>query len=779
LLGEAGVGKSRLVREFLKGVEAGVVVGRCVSYGEGVTYRPIVEIVSGLGGADEQSLTGCPGAAQVLRSLLGATDAETSTDEIAWAWRKLLEAAAAKRPLVVVLDDIHWGTPAFLDLVEHTVDHSRDAPILLVCMARPELLEHRPTWAGGKLNATTVLLEPLDDTESSWLMAHLLGARHLEPELADQIRTTAGGNPLYLEEMLTLIEESGRGGLVIPPTVRALLAARLDHLATSERSVLERGAIEGNLFHAAAVVALDPEGTPVEREVEELVRKELLRGDVPQLPVGDAYRFRHQLLRDAAYDALPKAIRATLHERFSTWLEGQKADLIEKDDIVGYHLEQAHSYRRETGHDEGETRALGERAATSLLAAALGAGARGDIRAVVNLLQRALALGLVDPRERARVQVELGYGLYEAGRLDGSDAILAEALESATELGEDGIAARARVQRAWLRTSGDPDCDFAEMQRIAEDALEIFTTLDDKRGLVHASRLRFQTLSRQGRSIASEERERTFQYAEASGDRELYRRELTSYTGQMASGPLTAAEMIVRLESLLESAHDDRVLEAVIKRALATAYAWTKRFDEAVELVRESSSVLDELDRLHLWVYRGGTAGVFELAGDLDGAERVLKENIAYFRSLRPDRIDVRGLGTSLASFYCNHGRWEDADKALAYGREVHVRNRAMLSPRLAVEARVAAHRGELDEALALVERALGVFEESDKEPGADIWCAVAEVCRFAGLTDRADAAEAEALAIYESKGNLAAVEQRRARSGVPGKRDAQEPIGP
>ena len=222
ILGTAGVGKSRLAQEFLARVDATVVSGRCLSYGEGISYWPVTEAVKQLVPAG--ATTG------PLASILGDDTASGSPEEIAWAFRKLLEARAAERPVVVVFDDLHWGEPTFLDLVEHVADLSRDAPILLLCMARPELFDVRPAWGGGKLNATTALLEPLAPDETAELVDLLAGG--VEPGLRNRILDAAGGNPLFVEEMVAMAAESG-DEVAVPPTIQALLAARLDQLAAS------------------------------------------------------------------------------------------------------------------------------------------------------------------------------------------------------------------------------------------------------------------------------------------------------------------------------------------------------------------------------------------------------------------------------------------------------------------------------------------------------------------------------------------------------------------
>ena len=251
----------------------------------------MIEVLKQLPPARELDLD--PAAVAAIEGLLGDEPAVSSTEEIPWALRKLLEGAAASAPVVVVFDDIHWAEPAFLDLIEHIADLSRAAPILLLCLARPELLERRPGWGGGKLNATTVLLEPLSASQTDELLERLLGEGTLDEELRERIRDAAEGNPLFVEEMVAFVEASGDGEVTVPGTIQALLAARLDQLEPAERGVLERGSVEGRVFHRGAVQALAPEETQVENRLTGLVRKELVRPDKAQLTGEDAYRFRH------------------------------------------------------------------------------------------------------------------------------------------------------------------------------------------------------------------------------------------------------------------------------------------------------------------------------------------------------------------------------------------------------------------------------------------------------------------------------------------------------
>src|SRR3954447_3428820 len=380
LLGPAGVGKSRLVEELLRASSgrATILRGRCLSYGDGITFWPVVEAI--------------PGAAEVVAQDLPAA-------EIFAALRKLVEARARERPVVLVFDDVHWGEPTFLDLVEHVADWSRDAPILLVCIARPELLDVRPGWGGGKLNATTVLLEPLDDLAALELVRALV---ELDADAARRVVAAAEGNPLFVEEMAALAREGG--DLTAPPTIQALLQARLDRLAGGERTVLEAAAVEGKQFHASAVAELVRDRSPLDAESQllALVRKDLVRPDATSAG-DDAFNFRHQLIRDVAYGGVAKADRAELHERFASWVERRKNGGGEFDEILGHHLEQAYRYRVELGRDDERSQALRGRAARVLAAAGRRANLRSDAPAAATLLRR--APGPPPPEEGERLEL--------------------------------------------------------------------------------------------------------------------------------------------------------------------------------------------------------------------------------------------------------------------------------------------------------------------------------------------------------------------------------------
>ena len=348
-------------------------------------------------------------------------------------------------PSVCVFDDLHWAEPTFLDLVDHVADWSRDAPILLLCIARPDLLDRRQTWAGGKLNATTVLLEPLTAEETDELIERLIGDSALADPLRVRIREAAEGNPLFVEQMLAMVAESPNGDVVVPPTIQALLAARLDQLDPAERGVLERGAVEGKIFHRGGVEALAPDEADVPTRLMALVRKELVRPDRTQLPGDDAFRFRHLLIRDAAYDGLPKAAQGGAARAVRSLARGARGgpDRARRDPRVppraGSPLPpRARAPRRRRAED------LARRAATRLAAAAERAALRDDVAAAVVLYERCLTL-LPNDEPTLEWQLRLIRLRTHSGDLAGALHQADDLIEQARRDGD-----RPRELRVWL-----------------------------------------------------------------------------------------------------------------------------------------------------------------------------------------------------------------------------------------------------------------------------------------------------------------------------------------
>jgi predicted ATPase len=420
MVGEPGVGKSRLADELISKVagQARVLGGRCLSYGEGITFWALAEMVREAAGfLDEETqeqararlgtlLAGDDDGVRVAECIaqaIGLARGAASADEIAWAIRRLFETLARRLPLLLLVDDIQWAEPTFLDVLVTLVQEVQEAPILLVCLARPELLEKRAAWEA------TIRLEPLEGADVDLLIEDLLGEATLSPDARKRIAAAAEGNPLFAQELLAMLIDEGLlrrengewlptqdlADVAIPPSLKALLAARLERLQPRQRAALERGSIEGQVFHRGAVVELSPVEAhdDVLVDLQALVEKEFVLAVEPSFVGEAAFRFRHILIRDAAYAAVPKKLRAELHERFATWLERKSSERIaELEEILGYHLEQAYLYRRELGPVDLHGRDLARAAARHLAAGGQRALARGDLPAARNLFSRTSAI---------------------------------------------------------------------------------------------------------------------------------------------------------------------------------------------------------------------------------------------------------------------------------------------------------------------------------------------------------------------------------------------------
>ena len=401
--------------------------------------------------------------------------------------------------MVFVIDDIQWAEPTFIELIEHVADLARDVPILLACMARPELLDDRPGWAGGKLNATSILLEPLNTEECGRLVTNLLADDSVDAVVGERIARAAEGHPLYAEEITGLLVDEGRlvlkegrwtptgdlADLPVPPTISAVLAARLDRLPQSERELIEVASVMGQVFYPAAVRELSSEGSGTNAGIAALVRKQFVRPERSDLSATEALGFRHLLIRDAAYSSIPKSTRADLHERFARWLDRTAGALGEGDEIVGYHLEQAHRYRDELGPTDDRTRTLAREAAERLAAAGRQAFARRDLSATVNLLARAAdLLSRRDPL-RPELLADLGLALSRTD-LPRADVVLAEAIDGAQAIQDHRVEAIAGVRKVFVRIMRDPDAVQQTSLEEAERYAELFDGWSDDLGVAEA-----------------------------------------------------------------------------------------------------------------------------------------------------------------------------------------------------------------------------------------------------------------------------------------------------
>jgi class 3 adenylate cyclase/tetratricopeptide (TPR) repeat protein len=752
ILGTAGVGKSRLADEFLRGLaDARIVRGRCLSYGEGISYWPVTEVVKQLVPTDEE--------AAALAPILGE-EAASSAEEIAWTFRKLLESRTAEQPLVVVFDDVHWGEPAFLDLVEHVADLSRGAPILLLCMARPELLDRRPTWGGGKLNAASALLEPLAPEEAGQLIEAL--GDGLDEAFRKRILEAADGNPLFVEEMVAMAAEEG-GEIAVPPTIQALLAARLDQLEPSERGVLERGAIEGLVFHRGAVVALAPEEPQVDRRLMTLVRKDLVRPEEPILAGDDAYRFRHLLIRDTAYDALPKAVRAELHERFAGWLEEHGKSLVELDEIVGYHLEQAYRYRLELGPLDDTAAGLGERAAEHLLASGARAHDRGDLAAAAGLLTRVVELFRTGHSELPRAELRLAEVVFDQGDFARAAALVDQAEAGASAANDQRLLARCALERNKQRTQQATSLTGALDE--ARETLALLERLGDEEGVVAALSL-IGTL--------------TF-WLGSNSDAQVYWRQALEKAGHASprvanhvrswlllscAFGLTPVDETIRLcdETIAETS--SKRLEAIALIVRGTSKAHLGRLEEGREEADEGRAILLELGHRMTWAGTSQVVAEMEiLVGSVERAEELLAEGQETLVA-----SDETGFQASVLSGFARValelGHDDDALRraneaaALASSDDIEPHLTAHL-----IRAHVLARRGDLEGARRELAEAEEPIEAMDQVMlHLQLVLARAEIARLADReVERREALE-QGISVAEAKGYLVTVSRLRER---------------
>jgi DNA-binding SARP family transcriptional activator/tetratricopeptide (TPR) repeat protein len=778
ILGTAGVGKSRLVREFLAdvGVEAVVVRGRCLPYGEGITYFPLMEAVQELAGLDAadppedvlsklaakfEKETDADVLARRVGELIGLTEVGVTSQESFAAVQALFETVARRTSLVVVFDDIHWGESTFLDLIEHLADWIRDAPVLLVCIARPELIDVRAGWGGGKLNATSILLEPLSNNESAQLVDNLVGSAGIDRSARNRIVEAADGNPLFLEEMLALATEDGRdiNELVMPPTIQALLAARLDRLDHNERSVIEHAAVEGKVFFERAVSELAPEALrpAVTAAFGSLVRKELIRPDRPGFG-GPTYRFRHLLIRDAAYDAIPKVSRVGMHERFGRWLEratGERS--TEYEEVVGYHLEQAYRYQAELGTVDESSGFVAREAAERLGSAGRRAFVRSDGPAGVNLISRAVSL--LSPEDPLRVELVPNVRVIQglSGDLSWADRVLTDAIEAAATTGDRSLAAHALVQRGLLRLFTEAAVTPDELLEVADRSIRVFDELRDELGLARAWRLRAQAhyLARRAAACAKAS-EQALEHSRRAGSRFEQQEIVEWLVIALLLGPTPASEAAERCRRLLHELSPEPRAEAEILAGLAGFKAMMGHTTDANEIMIGVRHKPDE----HIWLASLWAGFISMWRGDPLEAEHELRPAYDALKKIG-EKSHFSSMAHALANAVYAQGRYSEAEQLTheceraCRANDIH----SQINWR-SIRAKALARRGDPN-AEQLAQEAVAFAEATDFLPAhADALANLAEVLELRGEHATAHSAAREALALHQQKGNTLAADQ-------------------
>ena len=794
VVGDAGVGKSRLIREFAVSTkhEAKLIRGRCLPYGDGITFWPIAEAVRDaasiasddspaaaiarigqlLGPAD----TGHDDPAAIVdrvAALMGLSASQFPVAELTWGARRLLEAVSVGLPLLVVIDDIQYAEATFLEFLDQVLQTTAAAPILVLCTARHDLLERHPDWSAAHA-AGAITLQPLTGAQTGQLLDELLG--DLEPSIRERIARSADGNPLYAEQIVSMLRETGaitRDGdrwrstregadLAIPPTVQALVASRLDALPADERAVIEPASVIGMSFADEAIVHLVDETVRpnVENELGSLMTKQLVRRASGEEVL---YRFGHVVIRDTAYGGLLKRLRANLHERFVAWAERvnrERGRETEFEEILGYHLEQAYRYRGELGPLDEDGRAVGERAAAKLGSAGRRAFARGDIPAAVNLLRR--AANTLDAEDPVRVElvVDLGEALTTQGRYEEAGVILSEARGTATALGDERLAARVAVVDLFLdvftsasgRTTSQA---IGEAQALAE----VFERSGDHAGLARAWRLIMNNEFTLGNlSAAAVAADKVVEHGTAANDQRLVARSASAVAYALVHGPTPVPAAIARAEELIAGVRGDRKNEAIVSSALAVLRAMDLDFEAARDHYRRGRATLLEL---------GGGADASStsidasrvelLADDLAAAEALLREDDQALAAI-DERYFRSTVGAILANVLADRGDIGGAHDHSTVAEQMADEDDSwsQIAWRTA-RAKALAARGEADAAAELSADAVSRAKSTeDVVLLADALFAQSAVLRALGRMSESRPPLMEALRLYQAKGDRA-----------------------
>jgi class 3 adenylate cyclase/tetratricopeptide (TPR) repeat protein len=804
VLGEAGVGKSRLTDAFVDAAlgTAQVLTGRCLPYGRGITFWPLSEIVRAAAGIRDDDSTEAAmaklaglvgpdpdGVADRVASAVGLSQRQFPLDELFWGTRKLFQTLASRGPLVLVFEDIHWAESTFLDLIDHLLASTMGVPVFVLCLARHDLLEHRPEWA-DRTDGETLSLEPLSRADASRIVDNLLGRVGIETQVRERIVDAAEGNPLFVEQLLSMmidegivwktdagwVATEGVAEIVVPPTIQALLAARLDQLVAEERSVIDAASVIGLIFASSAVRELvaDPLRDQVSGLLDALSGKQLVRPNRSPVEEEDAFRFQHILIRDAVYGGLLKRNRASLHESFADWGErvNRDRDRTEYEEILGYHLEQAYSFLAELGPLDDHGRKLGVRAFDKLSATGRRAFGRGDMPAAANLLRRAAGLLPEDDARRLELLPDLGEAFMETGEFAWARVYLEQAIENA---GDDVVSAKARLVSALVHAYSRSDAaSTAGIVDEAGHAIAVFERRSDHAGLALAYRSlawAHGTACRFGE--AANAAQRAVEHATAAGDERQRTRAASQYAIAALHGPTPVSEAIAYCEEIIERANGDRRSEGLITSLLAPLIAMNGDFDRARDLSRRAKLILDDLGPTVLAASTSQESSVVEmLAQRPQAAEDQLRADFETLEGMG-ERYLLSTIAGQLARAVYAQGRLDEAMDLTRAAEELSdeddVASQAFWR---SVRARVLTHQGKLDEAVELAREAVDILTTTDiLARRAEALIDLAEILGTAGRGDEARNALDDAIALLDQKEHLVGLERARdalARVGEP-----------
>lgn len=774
ITGDAGIGKSRLARELIDGLgeQAAVLVGRCLSYGEGIALWPLREALTlAAGGNSAEAIRklidhahDAELVADVVAGALGLANTDPAGEQVPWAFRRLLEELAQRRPVVLVIDDAHSAGLPLLKLVNDLVDWLA-APVLFLFLGRPELFDFRPDWGledprpdWGKHPRVEVLkLAPLADDDSFELLTDRLGDRRLSDVERNHIVATADGNPLFVEQLLAMSAEDpwwdeGRG---IPATIQILLAARLDRLGPGERAFIQRAALIGREFWPAAVVELLPaearESAP--EHLRALVRRGLVQPLRRSLGGEEELRFHHILIRDVAYRSTPKALRGELHERFAHWLESHGEGY---EEIVGYHLAEAFRYRCQLERANEDLYALAARAGERLAAAGRRAVSRGDSRAGGNLLGRARELFDSGGQARPDVLLELGTALVETGEFDEAERVLTSALDVAQSVNDDAHRARALIELSDLHGVVDPTARADETQDVADEATAVFKSLGDEAGLarallhvadVHWTRCHFADME-----LVLEQALKHADGADARRERSLISANLARAA---VTGPRPVEDAIRRCQASLDRAGDDLMSAVVAEIMLAVLDAMRGEFDDARRRWQLSRARLEEVGRTVTLSLFEMYHALIELMANAPGRVQPDLERAYGVLDRSHERSRLATISALLARVHCLQGHYTEAERYCAVSAEAStaddIVSQAIWRGTL---ARVLARTGDAGPAIDLATTAVALAQETDfLMLHGDSLCDRADALASTGQHEAAIADLEAAVTIYDRKG--------------------------
>jgi class 3 adenylate cyclase/tetratricopeptide (TPR) repeat protein len=796
VIGDAGVGKSRLVHEVVEHITAGarVLRGRCLPYGDGITFWPLREMVTGaadIRGDDPPGLARSkmldlvddPDVANRLAAATGLSPATFPMSELYWAARKFLETLAQPGPVVAVIDDIHWAEPAFLDLLEHLLDAGSNAPVLLLATARHDLLEDRPEW-GVRAGSTRLVLQPLSDSASAQVVTNLLGTADLPGDVIERIVDAAEGNPLYVEQMLSMMidtralrQHDGHWAradrytaIAVPPTIQALLEARIDRLARSERAAIEPAAVIGLQFALPAVEALVPEvaRSEVGKHLGTLTRKRFIR-PVPSAESEVMFGFHHHLVRETIYGALLKRSRASLHADFVRWADRVNAErgrALEFEEILGYHLEQAYRYLCELGPLDDQGIAIGADAARRLSAAGRRAFSRGDMHAAASLYRRATALLAAQDSNRVVLLPELGEVLMELGEFAEARAVLDEAEAAAERISDDALRACARLTGMFVRLySGEQGDWSSEALRVANAAIPVLERVGAHDSLAAAWRLIGLVHGVAGRyGQAGEATLRYMAHARRAGNERLMARSAMGLSINALFGPTPVPEAIAQCERILAEGLGDREAESIILCVVAQLRAMNGEIDQARTLYRKGRAQLRELGQGVIAASTGlDLARVELLGGDLATAEREVKADFEFL-ARRGETYFLATIAALLARIVREQGRDGEAlELSIAAEGAASADDFDAQALWRSVRAPIVARSGDLAQAETLARAAVDLAGRTEAPVlQADTRSELATVLNLAGRIDEALATIGEAIVLYAAKGDVVSAARSR-----------------